>query len=84
MRRRVIRISNPWWFRGVAPIKKPKCNHCGQCCGKCPYLIRYINGKTNCSIYPLRIGAITVPGEICVYRETVKRDYPGCPYNTGP
>ena len=62
---------------------KDKCLRCGACCGDCRYLVHYIDGKTRCMIYNIRLGALTVPGEWCHHRDEVPFDYPNCPYNKG-
>ena len=74
---------------------KIKCLNCGKCCKvltslgeivDCQWLIRYTNGKTRCSIYHHRIGAIvgeTINGMVqdCQKRENRKYYIRGCPYN---
>lgn len=62
---------------------KKRCNHCGKCCKECKWLIRYVNGKTRCSIYHMRLGAFTNDDQtqFCNLRENEPVNYPGCPYN---
>ena len=74
---------------------KIKCLNCGKCCKvltsmgeleDCIWLIRYKNGKTRCSIYHHRIGAIigeTINGMVQDCQKRIDRKYyiKGCPYN---
>jgi hypothetical protein len=67
----------------------------GNCCvipstGRdCKQLIRLESGKTLCRIFRKRIGSVidrsVVNGELvvtkCFFREDVKQDYLGCPWN---
>ena len=70
-----------------------ECKRCGRCCivydkttdswKDCPYLVRYFDGRTFCSIYRNRYGAIVGENQICKKREQIKYSYPDCPYNCG-
>lgn len=75
----------------MASKDKDKCLRCGKCCKvydlqqkifvDCKYLIRYKDGRTRCSVYPHRIGAINGISQECHKREDVHLNYPNCPYN---
>ena len=47
-------------FTAILPVserRKGKCNHCGACCelpNVCPFLKYKSDGKSACSIYPIR------------------------------
>lgn len=71
-----------------------KCARCGQCCflvdpiskcqtkQECPYLVFLGDGTTSCKIYfRNRVGRKIGLGNKCNLRESVKFNFPGCPFN---